>query len=345
MTIAGYDKSLQDHYFSLYHKYILPALGPRPDGITGEPFWRSPMTDSCGLIEPSLNRHGGSTVVRFGVSPVSRDSFTAVDPLNQHPVAKLVRQLAEDDSSVDLTWFSHFERELFISREEASSLHGLIPSGKLAIQGTLAFDLVDRAFVPKAVFFPHAKAMLRGMSSVDCLWESILKLDMPCLSLRPALDTLRSYLTTCPRLPDGTPSVLLATMGFDCVLPESSRIKIYLCTSMITLEKVREVYTLNGRLKNEKTMRSLKVIEALWESLVTDPDSRNISPNAMNTSVMLFNFEITPGHPLPNPKIYIPAMHFSNNDQQIMDTVVNLYQEQGWAGLAASYRENLPRIL
>lgn len=107
----------------------------------------------------------------------------------------------------------------------------------------------------KAYFFPTLKALATGRSPESIVWDAVAGLSI----FSKALEPLKRYL-------DGISSLRRPTVemiAIDCVDPESSRIKVYVQTSGTSLNHVRDMYLLGGKIASEKNLKAMEAIEAM----------------------------------------------------------------------------------
>ncbi|KAL2004817.1 hypothetical protein VTN00DRAFT_3090 [Thermoascus crustaceus] len=320
MIECNYDITHQYQYLALIYRYILPALGPRAH--PGEkPHWESFLTDDCSPVESSINLHGGKATVRMCFEPVGKLAGTEHDPFNWFASREFIRSMEEFPDVTNLQWFRHFERELIASPDHATRIRKLLPANEHR----------DGQAMLKAYFFPMLKSLETGKSEARLVFDSALKLDSEQYPIAPALSMVEAYVASCP--PEENARVEF--LSIDCNDPDESRIKIYFRTPCTSFNKVREVYTLGGRLKDETTRAGLDILKELWPLLL------NSWPSIQRIAGVLFNFETTPGKIYPEPKLYIPVKHHAKSDIAIAGGLSSCFHRQGWTDLAKSYTEGL----
>lgn len=330
MIKSNYDITHQYQYLALIYRYILPALGPRAH--PGEkPRWESFLTDDCSPVESSINLHGGKATVRMCFEPVGELAGTEQDPFNWSASREFIHSMEKFPDVTNLQWFRHFERELIASPDHATRIRKLVPASEHRSQNLFAFDFGDGQAMLKAYFFPMLKSLETGKSEARLIFDSALKLDSEEYLIAPALSMVEAYVASCP--PEENARVEF--LCIDCNDPRESRIKIYFRTPYTSFNKVREVYTLGGRLKDETTRAGLDILKELWPLLL------DVSPSIHRIAGALFNFEITPGKIYPEPKVYIPVKHHAKSDIAIAEGLSSCFHRLGWTDLAKSYTEGL----
>ena len=351
MSKANYSPYLQYQYLCFYHQYILRSLGPRPR-VDTKPGWASHLNHVHCPVEPSLNVNGlqeVSSTIRFTVEPIGARAGTAEDPFNQLMGEDLIKSVQPACSSYDLEWFQHFASELYIPDSEVSALKARMPPGLQVPQSFIAFDLARSRphITPKAYFFPILKSIQTGTPTHVLTSHAIQKLHRHDLSLNPALALFDDYLSACSS--DKIPPVEM--ISIDCIPSSQSRIKIYPRLHTLSLNAVKDLYTLGGRLRGPVIDAGVAAFSALWPLLMPIPQDAEDAdayevPRAPDRSAgICFCFEIKPGKAEPEPKFYIPAWHYSKTDLQVAEGLSRFFGSLGWQKLAESYTRNLKETL
>ncbi|KAL1971183.1 hypothetical protein VTN77DRAFT_135 [Rasamsonia byssochlamydoides] len=349
MESAGYDVDSQRFYLLLYHARIVAALGPKPKPGSSAAPWESFMTDDHTPIEISWNLGANLSVVRFSIEPVGPLAGTSVDPFNQRRAIELLEQANKLSSDVDLQWFNHFRKRFLVEDHKTETVLGKLPANEHSSQLFVAFDLDNGKATTKAYIFPILKAVERGISPLDLVSQAIRQLDTPTISVSPAWAVVEDFIRSCPV--ESRPKTEFVAV--DCVEPKESRIKVYIRTQHMALEKVKDVFTLGGRLNDRTTQTALRMLEELWRLVLNLPDnvrdSDELRPRDGNsaghrTSGLLFNFEMRPGTPLPEPKVYIPVRHYARSDLDIARGLTSFFRRRGWTSLARMYTTNLKEM-
>lgn len=350
MESAGYDVESQRRYLLLYHAHILAALGPKqtpcPSDRSASSPWKSFMTDDHTPIEISWNLGANRSVVRLSIEPIGPFAGTSFDPFNQRPALELLQQLP----GIDLQLFYYFRDWFFIDDDDVDDVLKRRPAGEHSSQLFVAFDFDGGKVTTKAYIFPLLKALETGIPVLDLVSTAIRNLDEPALSVSPGWNVLEDFIRSCPIA--SRPK--LEFIAIDCVAPEKSRIKIYVRTPHTALEKVKDVFTLGGRLNDQTIQTALGMLEELWRLVLDLPDglrdSDELHPRDENsaghrTSGVLFNFEIKPGAALPEPKLYIPVRHYARSDLDIARGLTAFFRRRGWTSLAETYTDTLKETL
>ena len=107
---ANYSVDQQYSYLSWYHRYILPAYGPRPEEGK-ERTWRAQCTPNASPFQPSWNLQNDKSTVRFTIEPIGHSAGTRSDPFNQSAAFELMRTLKGALPEMEETWFYHCAKE------------------------------------------------------------------------------------------------------------------------------------------------------------------------------------------------------------------------------------------
>jgi DMATS type aromatic prenyltransferase len=134
-----------------------------------------------------------------------------------------------------------------------------VPRGEHKTWTSTDLDLNGDTVEVKAYFFPILKALATGRSPESIVWDAVAGLSI----FSKALEPLKRYL-------DGISSLRRPTVemiAIDCVDPESSRIKVYWRTLGISLNHVRDMYLLGGKIASEKNLKAIEGTEEIWPLL------------------------------------------------------------------------------
>ena len=346
MAECKYDFYTQYLHLMWYNQYILPALGPRP--VFGKtPQWKHHLTHDGSPFEPSRSGKElmSKSVVRFTIEPVGFLAGTDEDPFNQNMAKTLIKQLAVSSPEVHQQWFDHFAQELFLLNNAAQNVYRKLPPNETIPQSLLAFDLVDRKVMVKAYFFPILKSIHTGTPATKIISSAVSRLDEKGFSLSPALSLFNEFLRNCTIY--SPPHVEM--IAIDCIDPTKARFKVYSRTFHNTFAKVRDIYTLGGRLKGEDITAGVEALEQLWPILfaLQETDFHDVElPHVENRSAgVVYNFEITSGDRFPKPKLYFPMWHYADNDAAISERLEAFFKRRGWTDMALSYRQGLKASL
>jgi DMATS type aromatic prenyltransferase len=176
------------------------------------------------------------------------------------------------------------------------------------------------------------------------VFDAVSQLPWDNEMLTPALSIVESYILRCS--PEMT---RVEGISIDCVDPMRARIKIYIRSAFTAFSKICDMYTLGGRLKDKVTNAGIGILQELWPLVMDLPeecsDDQELQSCGHRTGGTIFNFEIKPGNPFPEPKIYIPVKHYGKNDIAIAEGIVEFCRRQGWNELANSYIDTIRSVL
>ena len=282
------------------------------------------MTDDSTPIELSWNwKTSGSPYpqVRYSIEPMSLslDSDHVVE--RTRSALKFVYDVAAYLPLVNWEWFELLRYELTCVDRSISS--SKCASGRYITQFFFAFDLKDDkdagSETLKAYLVPSARARWEGCSNLDLVSRAVDRLTGNDAAMSAAYGQLTRYLNSMP--PEAQPEVEL--VGFDCVSPPKSRLKVYVRTRMTSFDHIMDVLTLgySSNLYPESFESSRSALKTLWESML-DMKPETLSsdifmPNKERTGGILFYFELRPGSVAVQPKVYIPVRHLLTNDATV----------------------------
>ncbi|KAK0710369.1 tryptophan dimethylallyltransferase-domain-containing protein [Apiosordaria backusii] len=114
--------------FTRYNRFILPALGPRPQAGK-KPLFNARITTDGSPVELSVNFKETSNLrtVRFTIEATGPEAGTPTDPYNQHQTTRLLQTMAQSIPSIHLSQYNTFTRSLFLPASTAPSLLPKVP--------------------------------------------------------------------------------------------------------------------------------------------------------------------------------------------------------------------------
>lgn len=140
-------------------------------------------------------------------------------------------------------------------------------------------------------------------------------------------------------------------LGWDCVRPEKSRVKVYTYHSHTSLRTLKDMWTQRGQLTGPEIDIGLQCIEELWNLLyvagegVWEEDKERLSRLGVPQSICL-GLEIKPGAELPTPKLYLQPARFGNmSDSEIAVALQGWFGRRGFGGISNSWGESFGEIL
>ncbi|EAU29303.1 predicted protein [Aspergillus terreus NIH2624] len=328
----GYDVHQQYQYLSFYHRHIIPVLGPfiRP---AAEARYLSGFSIEGYSMELSVNYQASKATVRLGCEPVSHFAGTSTDPLNQTITREVLGNLALSVPTVDLRLFDYFDSQLSLTISEANSAaaHLIKPRRQSKV---IAFDLKNGGIVPKAYFFLKPKSLATGKSVHDIAFRTIEPIAAR-QQIESPLSILKTFVAELFAKSTITSDVFI--IAIDCILPEQSRIKLYVADVQLNLATMRHLWTLGGSVADPTTLRGLEIAEELWNILQVGGETR--SHTDVDQLPLVVNYELSSSSATPTPQLYLP-LH-GRNDESVANALTKFWEYLGWKGVAARYKKEL----
>jgi DMATS type aromatic prenyltransferase len=343
---ADYEVSQQFAFLSWFHKFIIPAFGPRPEEGK-ERLWRTQVTPTGAPFQPSWNLQNGKSTVRFTIEPTGAQAGTREDCFNQVAAFDLMKKLKTTMPNLEDSWFYHCAKELYVPKDLINIMLLVKgpPKGPRPPTCFLAFDLLKNDIETKAYFFPHIRAFQLGITQGELIINTVKGLNGNGIDMNPGLAVLENYLAS------GGPVSLknCEMLAIDCVEPSRARAKIYVNSYNNSFNKIKDIYTMGGRITDKAILKSLGPLKELWRLLFNMPETgfEDIElPNIMHhRACFVFGFEFKSGSPTPVTKIYFPLWHFCQNDAQISTALSGFFAKQKWQKLSDSYANDVAEIL
>lgn len=333
LEATGYNVHAQYQHLLFFLKHLLPALGPYPSS------WRSTITPTGLPIEFSLNfQEDSRPLARIGFEPLSHFSGTAQDSYNKIAVGDLLNQLTKVKlHDFDTELFNHFTNDFSLSRKETNALQkqgGISGGNTVRTLAAFGFDLKDGQVAVKGYAFAGLKHKATGIPVGRLISESIHKLDasMHCWD---AFSMLNQYMEES----DGWNEY--SFISWDCVDIDRSRLKLYGVHTAVTWTRIKEMWTLGGRLDGSPTiMEGLKLLEHMWSLLQINEGDRSYkggfaADDGGKTTPIIWNYELHGGCPHPVPKFYFPV--HGENDLRVAECISDFFAFLGWEDHAKEY--------
>lgn len=340
LAATGYDIHAQYRYLLFFIKHLLPALGPYPLR------WRSTITPTGLPIEYSLNfQKHGRPLARIGFEPLSYLSGSIKDPYNKISVGDMLSQLAKVRlNNFDNQIFNHFLNDFELSRKEEDALQtegGISGKGTVRSLGAFGFDLKDGEVAVKGYVFCGLKNRATGTPVGELISDSVRKLEskMRCWD---SFSILNEYMDEDDAWNEYT------FISWDCVDTTHSRLKFYGVHKAVSWQRIKDMWTLGGRIANSPTNRTgLELLERMWSLLQITEGDRHYQGGFANdyggkTSPIIWNYELNRGNPHPVPKFYFPV--HGENDLRVTDSITEFFISLGWEDHAREYLDLLRKI-
>lgn len=324
---AGYKPQRQNEAMAFYYSVIIQRLGPKPTPNGHTKRWRSFMTDDFSPIEFSWYWGNVEKLVepkvRFSIEAIGDQAGTLDDPWNRIATFNLVNQLRFIIPGLDLHWFDTLSRKLVSENNNEVSAKYLELHGNSSF--FLAFELVDRIPKVKAYSLPHVRAIQTSQPLSAIILDTLSSIARESVEWLSILQLIE-FLEMAGKNPQLEPFIV----GFDCVVPSRSRIKVYVRSSETTFASVETLMSMFDESNDiEVGLRELRQLWQLTFGLESNFCSRQSLPfKAHCTAGILYYFEVRPGHPGITSKVYLPVKHYGRNDQDIAQGLVTFLRSR-----------------
>ncbi|GFF82405.1 dimethylallyl tryptophan synthase, putative [Aspergillus udagawae] len=364
LLLANYDINKQYQYLCFFGHHIIPILGPGPgSGYDYHP------------LEISQNFQRSGSTIRLGFQPRAYSSCVSPqDPFGELSTEEAMARLGQVTGvELDLQPYHLLASQLNLTKKEEKEMlqptcyNSLSPSFKT--QGLLAVELPRTGNITlKGYWFLSAKSMVTKTPISELSFQAFRNIDAGKDLLIPALRPIEEYFAEMKMKPanPATPQTTeFATVACDHVDMSRTRFKLYLYECLWKYDRLADIYTLGGRLKNAPGIaEGLELLREIW-SILQIPEGYHFaslqnsllrkSTNAescgeasksaseerefFDDQALIFNFEIRPGERWPQPKVYFPLAYLT--DSKAADAVVALFEKLGWKEEARRYKDNL----
>ena len=346
LEAGQYDLHRQYQFLSFFVHHLVPFLGPYPHK------WRSTISRSGLPIEFSLNFQKGShRLVRIGFEPVSFLSGTAKDPFNQVTVADLLCRLERIQlEGFDTRFFRQLISTFQLSLGDVQRLsqqEGGADAPLLKSQAAFGFDFKpDGNILVKGYVFPYLKAKTTGVQVASLIENTVRSMDVEMKPFLPAFSLIHDYMQESTGYNEYT------FLSCDCVDLPQQRLKIYGAHTEVTWAKIAEIWTLGGRLIEEKEIiNGLRLLKQIWSLLHIGEGSRafkgafddgKATADDQVPSPIIWNYEVHPYSTYPVPKFYIPV--HGENDLHNARSLAQFWNTLDCPEYAGRYEEILQRL-
>lgn len=348
MMKANYSTAQQFAYLSWFHNFILPSLGPRPEeGKVRN--WRAQVTPSACPFQPSWNIQNQKSTVRFCIEPIGYEAGLREDSFNQKAAFELMRRLKPAMPAMEDAWFWHCAKELYVPKDLINIMLLVKgppkPGDKKPPTCFLAFDLNDGEIETKAYFFPHIRAFQMGISRGELVINTVKGFNGNGIDMNPGLAVFEDYLSSGGPVTHANVEML----AIDCIDPTKARAKIYVNSYRNTFNKIKDLYTMGGRINDKATRKSLDGLRDLWRLLYDMPEEGFEDmelPNIQHPrSCFVTGYEFKSGSATPVTKLYFPLWHYAKTDAQVSEALSAFFQKQKWNKIAQSYGKDVSNVL
>ncbi|KAE8138183.1 aromatic prenyltransferase [Aspergillus pseudotamarii] len=325
LALCDYPVSLQYQHLSFIYYHILPYLGPYPSIENGFA-WKTAYSPDTTPAEVSLNFDGSKKAVRMDHVPISQWSGTPKDPFCQNVALELTNSLASMLPDFSMDWFDYFVQQMYIPDSATDIVLAREPPNfrRMAIQSVNGCDLLDSGVRVKPVFNALWKSLETGIPHDQLLFDSIRNNGDLFGAYHPALQVIGDYCQSDRAREFQTKGCFLS---FDTTNSKDARLKVYLHGPQTAYIKMRDAFTLGGRLNNPNIQTGVKELRKLWYAVLNLPPDFPETEDLPVTDDLyqgwLVNYELRPNNHVPEPKVYIPVA-INNKDQ---DSIVQGLQE------------------
>lgn len=343
-----------------------PYMGPTPraDGKTIK--WKSLVQPDGTPIEYSWKwpqAGGTSPEVRYDFEPIGAHAGTELDPLCQLAAKELLGKLAAaiPSAHVDNTWFHHFLSTLF--EHDSNKLVAAAARGE-HISSTV---LMAAEFYPTGIVFKtYMQPRLLGYPGVTpaSVYEKAIAGIEPSTPARAAVNQF---------LRDSAEGKLMSPFSVGVDNKAGSRLKWYFNSPNTSFASVREILTLNGRIKTPHLAQQLADLHELIKAVLGLPDDfpetdhpavflgaklpydlpppPPTAPSDVDASTPAtfapgypYYFDVAPGQALPGVKWSLPVRNYDVGDLPVAKAFTAWMDKQGRGAYSGRYMSLLKRL-
>ncbi|KAF2201395.1 aromatic prenyltransferase [Delitschia confertaspora ATCC 74209] len=320
LSASGSSLTETESQLDFFSQCVSPYLGKRPPrfGIR-HPSWHSFMTDDGTPIELSWSWSENDTdmemlpAVRYSIEPLANRSKRDTPSSNVYGNEVFLQKASVCCTDVDMSWYQLLSDVLI--QKEQSFPKGRSSTGERESQIFWAFDLQGSQRLLKVYYVLNARAESMECSKLDLLMQAVSKLSLDS-SMLAALENFRSFVESSPD------DLEIEMLGFDCIDPMKSRIKIYFRSRKTCFDEVCRIMSLGGK-SNFVDRGALQPLKQLWYSVLSldpgMPTSRSLPEKNHRTAGILYYYELRPGSTSVKTKVYIPVRHYGINDHKIAE--------------------------
>ncbi|KAL8942497.1 MAG: hypothetical protein Q9216_001641 [Gyalolechia sp. 2 TL-2023] len=341
-----YSDEAQRHYLRWFHKWVPPALGPRP--INGKPYYGSWLTHDLSPFEFSINwkEKSRKQIIRFTFEPTTKQAGTAADPINQLGTKEFMKTISNVVPGLDLTRFNQFLEATNVPSDGVDDAIAKHPPNFPRCRAVAAFDLEHSGdLMVKSYFLPHWRSLQSGIPTKTIISDTVRACNGPDgLSYDGSLDAITSYLSTFEGQEDAPLAWLLSN---DCVADTPGmRLKVYVLSEADSLTKLNDMYNLGGRLKGSHIAASLEGIRDLWYHLfgLSGSDATAKDKVCVDKMKCVFVYEMRSTHgsePDLDVKLHIPMWQLGKSDGELSEMMASWFESHGHPNFAARYQSDL----
>ncbi|RAH64220.1 aromatic prenyltransferase, partial [Aspergillus aculeatinus CBS 121060] len=353
---ADYEIHKQYQYLAFFAQHVVPALGPSPANP------RPNLYRGVFNLEFSQNFQESGCIIRLAFLPLNYlAGVPGKDPFNRLSTPEVLARYAQVDGiDLDLQLYQQLVSDLTLNKKEED--HLLSTKSPLPpvfrTQSGIALDLrKEGKMTVKLYTFVVGKSMATATPASTLALDAVRKVDQGAASRFDAgMQPIQAFLDE----EQGTPDAMIPAsptsfhprgmiqFGCDLVDLARTRFKFYIHDYIVNTDRLAELWTLGGRLRERDCPgieKGLKILHELW-SILQVREGYHLpfacAPKAGergSVQFLIVNYEIHPGDPWPVPKVYFPL--FGMTEDAVIDAVVAFFERLGWAQQARVYRENM----
>ena len=345
------------------NRFKVPYMGPRPKADGTPATWKSLLGLDGSPIEYSWkwNTAKSEPDVRYVTEPIGGYPGSHLDPLNQHALRELLQRLSHNmpSSDMNMSWVNHFFAKLYDhdnTKYMQEAAGGSSRSTATSVQ--LGTEFLRKGIGFKTYFFP------RKLGLVDDVSVSQYDANIGQLGLDDkAWDARKALVNFLATSPEGS-SLRPFSLAVDNVAPVQSRLKLYFHTLHTSINSVREIMTLGGRITGiDKQLKELETLIKVVAGLPVDfpadaeiplPGKSDVYDQSAKDNFgeledvltgYLYYFDIAPGPgKLPEVKWFIPSRHYGPNDSELATGLGAWMEARGRGGYNARYLKMLETL-
>lgn len=339
---AGYPLEKQYEALIFHYHWTVPYMGPAPKADGTPAKWKSLLGLDGSPIEYSWKwtTRTSEPDVRYVTEPIGTYPGTHLDPLNQQALRELLQRLSEaQGTDMNLSWVNHFFARFYDhdnTKYVQEAATGSPRSTATSVQLGTEF-LRNKGIGFKTYFFPRKLGRVDDIS-ITQYDESMAELQLVGVDANADKGSWGAREALVDFLAHNAEGQVLKpfSLAVDNVAPAKSRLKWYFHTPHTSLDSVREVMTLGGRIATDKIDAQLADLYALIRAVAGLPDDfpsdaeiplpaqSDVYDQAARANFgeldevltgYLYYFDIAPGpRQLPEIKWFIPSRHYAPND-------------------------------
>ncbi|PYI24367.1 aromatic prenyltransferase [Aspergillus violaceofuscus CBS 115571] len=363
---ANYEVHKQYQYLAFFAQHVVPALGPSPTNP------RPNQYRGVFNLEFSQNFQESGCIIRLAFQPTSYlAGIPGKDLFNRLATPEVLARYAQIDGiDLGLSLYQQLVSDLILTKQEEDRLLStespLPPVFKT--QSGIALDLrKEGKMTVKLYTFVVGKSMATDTPASTLSLEAVRKVDQGATRrFEAGLQSIQAFLDEGQGTPDAmipaSPTSFhprgMIQFGCDLVDIARTRFKFYIHDYIVNPDRLAELWTLGGRLREDDCPgieRGLEILRELWSILeiregyhlpfacapkTAAAETSSSKPQFYyDQQFIIVNYEIHPGNPWPVPKVYFPL--FGMTETAVIAAVGAFFERLGWAQQARMYRENM----